>query len=174
VIDSVFISATFQGKILRTALTILTLFALWLLMSGVYDPLIIGLGAASSILAAFVGKRMNAIDGQPLEIHISFPRLFAYFAWLFVEIAKSNWMVAKLILAPRIRLRQNIFEVPYSQKTDLGQTIFANSITLTPGTITVEVEEGYFLVHALAFSEDDHAALAEMDRRVTATESGGA
>jgi len=159
---------------LRTILTTLALFALWLLMSGIYDPLIIGFGAASSVLAIYVGKRMNAIDRHPLEIHINFIRLVSYFGWLLVEIAKSNWAVTKLIMAPRMRLRQNLFEVPCTQKSDLGKTIFANSITLTPGTITVEVEEGYFLVHALAFSEDDHAALAEMDRRVTATETGGA
>ena len=159
---------------MRTILTFLALFALWLLMSGIYNPLLVGLGAISSLLAVYVGKRMNAADGHTLAIRISFPRLFAYAAWLGVEIAKSNWAVTKLILSPRIRLRQNIFEVPYSQKTDLCQTIFANSITLTPGTITVEVEEGYFLVHALAFSEDDHTALAEMDRRVAAIESGAA
>jgi multicomponent Na+:H+ antiporter subunit E len=143
-------------------------------MSGIYDPLIVGLGAVSSILAVYVGKRMNSIDLHPLEIRISFIRLVSYFGWLLVEIAKSNWAVTKLIVAPRIKLRQNIFEVPYTQKSDLGQTIFANSITLTPGTITVEVEEDHFLVHALAFSEDDHAALAEMDRRVAYTETGGA
>lgn len=142
-------------------------------MSGIYDPLIIGLGAASSVLAIYVGKRMNSIDLHPLEIRINFIRLVSYFSWLLVEIAKSNWAVTKLIVAPRIILRQNIFEVPHTQKSDLGQTIFANSITLTPGTITVEVEEDHFLVHALAFSEEDHAALAEMDRRVAFTETGG-
>ena len=143
-------------------------------MSGIYEPLLIGFGAVSSIVAIAVVKRMNAIDGHPLEIHINFLSLFAYFGWLFVEIAKSNWAVTKLILAPKIKLRQNIFEVPYVQKSDLGQTIFANSITLTPGTITVEVDPDHFLVHALAFSEDDHAALADMGRRVAATETGAA
>jgi multicomponent Na+:H+ antiporter subunit E len=159
---------------LRTVFTTLTLFALWLLMSGVYQPLTIGLGAASSILAIYVGKRMNAIDRHPLEIHINFVSLMVYFAWLLVEIAKSNWAVTKLIVAPKMKLRQNMFEVPYVQKSDLGQTIFANSITLTPGTITVEVEPDHFLVHAVNFSEDDHDALADMGRRVAATETRAA
>jgi len=52
----------------------------------------------------------------------------------------------------------------------LGQAIFANSITLTPGTISVEVEEDHFLVHALVFSPGDHAALAEMNERVSKIE----
>ncbi len=163
-----------RGRELRTVFTTLTLFALWLLMSGVYEPLTIGLGAASSILAVYVGKRMNAIDRHPLAIHVNFFKLLNYFGWLMVEIAKSNWAVTKLIVSPKMKLRQNMFEVPYVQKSDLGQTIFANSITLTPGTITVEVEPGYFLVHAVDYSEDDHEALADMGRRVAATETGAA
>ncbi len=159
---------------MRTVFTTLTLFALWLLMSGVYEPLTIGFGAISSIIAIYVGKRMNAIDRHPLEIHINFAKMATYFGWLMVEIAKSNWEVTKLIVAPKMRLRQNMFEVPYVQKSDLGQTIFANSITLTPGTITVEVEPGHFLVHALAYSEDDHEALADMGRRVAAVETSAA
>ena len=71
-------------------------------------------------------------------------------------------------------LRQHLFAVPHTQKTDLGQVIFANSITLTPGTISVETETGHFLVHAVSYSADDDAALAEMGRRVAATERTGA
>ncbi len=63
-----------------------------------------------------------------------------------------------------------MYKVPFSQKSDLGQAIFANTITLTPGTITVEVEANHFLVHSLSYSFDDHATLAEMDRRVSKTE----
>ena len=56
----------------------------------------------------------------------------------------------------------------------MSLTILANSITLTPGTITVEVEPGYFLVHAVNYSEDDHEALADMGQRVAAVETGAA
>ncbi|MGI9400901.1 MAG: Na+/H+ antiporter subunit E [Rhizobiaceae bacterium] len=159
---------------MRTIFTALTLFALWLLMSGVYKPLVIGLGIASAILAVYFEKRMNAIDRYPLRLSVSLIRMFQYFAWLHVEIAKSNWAVTKLILAPRIKLRQNLFEVPFTQRTDFCVAMFANSITLTPGTITVEVEPDHFFVHALSYSEDDDDALAEMDRRVTAIETGAA
>jgi multicomponent Na+:H+ antiporter subunit E len=67
--------------------------------------------------------------------------------------------------------RQHFFEIPYSQSTDLGQVIFANSITLTPGTLTVETEQGDFQIHALAYSDEDLEALADMDRRVTEIET---
>jgi multicomponent Na+:H+ antiporter subunit E len=67
-------------------------------------------------------------------------------------------------------IRQNLFTVPYTQRTDLGQVIFANSITLTPGTVSVETETGHFLVHAVSYTENDMDALADMDARVSATE----
>jgi multicomponent Na+:H+ antiporter subunit E len=71
-------------------------------------------------------------------------------------------------------IRQNLFEVPYSQTSDLGQVIFANSITLTPGTLTIETETGDFLIHALSYDTTDMDALADMDRRVTEIENGAA
>ncbi len=55
--------------------------------------------------------------------------------------------------------------------SEVAQTVFGNSITLTPGTITVEAEDDFFWVHAVGYDESDHAALAEMDARVTATEA---
>ena len=89
---------------------------------------------------------------------------------LAVEIAKSNIAVTKTILSSSMPIKQNLFNVPYTQRTDLGQVIFANSITLTPGTVTVETEDGHFLVHALSYSHDDLEALGGMDRRVRAAE----
>ena len=160
---------------MRPIITALFLFVLWLLMSGIYDkPLVLGFGVASAIIAVWVALRMDAVDGQHIEFHINVVRFIRYLVWLMIEIAKSNWAVTKLILAPRIKLRQHIFEVPYSQKSPLAQAVFANSITLTPGTITVEVEPGHFLVHAVNFNESDHEALAEMDRQCSAFESKGA
>jgi len=145
--------------------------ALWLLMSGLYEPLIIGFGVASVALTIFVIRRMDKLDGDGVDTGLN-PLAFArYFLWLLVEIAKANWAVTKLILAPTLATRQHLFRVPYTQRTDLGQTIFANSITLTPGTISVETEDGQFLVHALNYSNDDLGAIADMDARVSATES---
>jgi len=160
---------------LRTLLTALTLFALWLLMSGIYNPLIIGLGVASSVIAVITMRRMdNAADAQRMQIHLKPIATLRYWAWLMIEIAKSNWMVTKIILSPDMQMNRHLFKVPYTQKTDLGQTIFANSITLTPGTISVEVEDGTFWVHAVSYASDTMGALAEMDAKVTAIESVGA
>jgi len=157
----------------RTLSTATVLAALWLLMSGIYEPLIIGLGAASVLVVILVVRRMDAVDGDRVELRLRPVGFIGYVLWLLVEIAKANWMVTKIILSRKMALRQHLFSISYSQKTDLGQVIFANSITLTPGTITVETEPGAFLVHAVAYSGDDLAALADMDARVSATESRG-
>ena len=146
--------------------------ALWLLMSGVYKPLVIGLGAGSVLITLYVVRRMDAQDDDQLEFSLSPIKSLGYLCWLMVEIAKANWAVTKTVLSPNMPIRQHMFKVPFTQKSELAQVIFANSITLTPGTITVETEDDEFLVHAVSYSDDDPAALAEMDARVSATERG--
>lgn len=148
--------------------------ALWLLMSGLYEPMIIGFGVASVLVVLIVAKRMDAVDGEHLDIRLKPVKTAQYIAWLLVEIAKANWVITKIVLSPGMPIRQHLFSVRSTQRSDLGQVIFANSITLTPGTVSVEVEPGHFLVHALAYSAHDHIALADMDRRVTAIEATGA
>jgi len=149
---------------------IIVFLGLWLLLSGVYKPLTVGLGIASTIAVAFIMTRMDSIDGDRVEFQLKPLGFLSYQGWLMVEIAKASWAVTKIVLSPSMPIKQHMFSVPYSQKSDLGQVIFANSITLTPGTVSVETETGQFLVHAVAYSTDDKEALAEMDRRVTACE----
>ena len=146
---------------------------LWLLWSGIYKTMIIGFGAASISLVLIITHRMNSVDEDRVPIELNPIKFIGYFFWLLFEIAKSNIAVTKTILSPSMPIRQNLFQVPYTQRTDLGQVIFANSITLTPGTVSVETEEGYFLVHAISYSVDDMDALADMDARVSATELVG-
>ncbi|MEZ5778878.1 MAG: Na+/H+ antiporter subunit E [Paracoccaceae bacterium] len=149
---------------------IIVLLGLWLLLSGIYEPLIIAFGVLSVLAATFVVSRMDGTDDDRVDLRLRPLATINYVAWLLVEIAKANWNVTKIILSPRMPIRQHLFSVPFTQKSDLAQVIFANSITLTPGTITVETEEGDFLVHAVAYSDGDMDALAEMDRRVTSIE----
>ncbi len=115
---------------------------------------------------------MNSVaDTDGLEINLKPIATVGYWMWLMIEIAKSNWAISKIILSPTMPLNRCYFKVPSTQKTDLGQTIFANSITLTPGTISVDVGDGNFLVHAVSYSDDTMTDLAEMDARVTRIES---
>ncbi len=159
-----------RGEIVRTAGTAILFISLWLLLSGVYKPLVIGLGVVSVLIVMVVLIRMDAADKDRVRLVLKPIASIGYFFWLLVEIAKANWAVTKIILSPKMPLRQHFFAVHYTQKTDLAQVIFANSITLTPGTVTIECEPGTFLVHAVAYSDEDMGALAEMDRRVSLTE----
>jgi len=157
---------------LKTILTSIFMMALWLMLSGIYKPMLIGFGIVSVALVMVIVRRMDRVDGDHVRISIKPIQFSHYLLWLFIEIAKSNWRVTKIILARTMPIRQNLFDVPYTQTSDLGQVIFANSITLTPGTLTIETEAGDFLVHALSYDPDDMAALADMDRRVTEIEDG--
>ena len=159
-----------KGITLRLVVYAVILSGLWLLLSGIYKSLLITFGAASVLLVLLITVRMNRIDGDRIEIELNPLKFIGYFGWLLLEIAKSNIAVTKTILSASMPIKQNLFDVPYTQRTDLGQVIFANSITLTPGTVTVETEDGHFLVHALSYSSDDMDALADMDRRVSETE----
>jgi multicomponent Na+:H+ antiporter subunit E len=147
---------------------------LWLVMSGVYTPLVIGLGAAASLFVTYLIIRMDRVDEGHPDFRLAPLRYIRYFIWLLGEIARANWAVTKIVLGRKPPVHQHLFYVPATQATEVAQVTFANSITLTPGTITVETEPGRFLVHALNYSEADRAALADMDARISAVETRSA
>ena len=147
----------------------LILFATWLLMSGVYIPLILLLGVFSCAVVVLIAMRMDVIDHEAVPLHITF-RSLLYWPWLLWEIVKANIDVTRRVLgfAP---ISPTMIRLQATQKTDLGLVIFANSITLTPGTISIDVEEnGEILVHAISREGAEGFADGEMDRRVTELE----
>jgi len=149
-----------------------TLFGLWLLLSGHFEPLLLILGLASVALVVWIAHRMDVIDHEGHPIGLT-PRILLYWPWLIWEIVKANIDVMRRILDPALPISPTVVRVPASQKTELGTVIYANSITLTPGTVTIDLEGNDLIVHA--FSEDGAIALesGEMDRRVTAVEGQG-
>lgn len=150
---------------LGTALAVL-----WMLLSGMFDPLLIGLGVASVILTVWIAHRMDVVDHEGHPVHMS-PRALFYFPWLGWEIVKSNWDVAKIILSPKMNIQPHIFKTRASQLSDVGRTTYANSITLTPGTVTITMEDdGVFEIHALTDSAREGVETLDMDRRCTAME----
>ncbi|MGF1610190.1 MAG: Na+/H+ antiporter subunit E [Kiloniellales bacterium] len=144
----------------------LMLFVLWLLLSGHYEPLITGLGVASCLFVAWIAHRMDVVDHEGHPIHLTW-RAAIYWPWLFWEIVKSNIAVARIILDPRLPIRPQVVRVKASQADDLGYTIYGNSITLTPGTVTIDVVDDHIEVHALADAFAEGLRSGEMDRRVT-------
>jgi len=147
--------------------------ALWLLMSGVYKPLIIGLGVFSVILCTWIVNRLGLFEHKTFNEDFAPLRLFRFAFWLTVEIGKADWAVTKVILSQSLPKRQRLIFVPAEQRTEHGKMIFANSITITPGTVTVETEPDRFLVHALTDEAADKRALADMGARVCAIEKSG-
>ena len=147
----------------------LILFATWLLMSGVYIPFILLLGVFSCAVVVLIAMRMDVIDHEAVPLHITF-RSLLYWPWLLWEIVKANIDVTRRVLgfAP---ISPTMIRLRATQKTDLGLVIFANSITLTPGTISIDVEEnGDILVHAISREGAEGFTDGEMDRRVTELE----
>lgn len=138
----------------------------WLLFSGYFEPLLLGFGAASCTLVVAIAWRMDVADRESQPIHLG-PRFFEYIPWLIIEIAKSNIDVARRILDPRLPISPTRVRVKASQRTALGQVIYANSITLTPGTVSMTVEDGWIDVHALTAEGAKALEAGEMDRRVT-------
>ena len=143
---------------------------LWLLLSGYFtEPLLLGLGAASVLFVAVVSYRKGVVDAEGHPVHLLL-RALLYWPWLLWEIVKSNLQVARIILSPRLEIAPELIKVPTGQESDLGRVIYANSITLTPGTVSIYVWSQGIEVHAL--NRDFAADLegGEMDRRVCGME----
>ncbi len=142
------------------------LFAFWLLLSGMFTPFLLAAGAASAVAVALLARRMEIADREGVPLHLTLSAL-AYWPWLVKEILKSGWQVARIILHPRLPVSPALVRFAPSQRSTLGLVTHANSITLTPGTVTVEAAHGEFLVHALTREGADGLAGSEMDRRVS-------
>ena len=155
---------------LRSFSALLVLVAFWLLLSGMFTPFLMAAGVGSALAVTLICQRMDLIDREGHPMHLVWPALLSYWPWLLKEIAKSGWDVTKRILDPRLPISPALIAFRPSQQTDMGLVIHANSITLTPGTISVEVEPNRFLVHALTQEGADGLAGSEMDRRCSALE----
>ena len=164
-----------MNRFARSLLLFVILFAGWLLMSGHYTPLLISLGVVSCALAVVLAHLIGATDDEGLPLHI-FAGLPVYLVWLLREIVMSNIATGKIILFGKAR--PTLFTAAATQRTPAGIATYANSITLTPGTVTIEMDansdDGHdLLVHALDQSFADDGESGQMARRVTELEGGG-
>ncbi len=149
----------------------IALFFFWLMLSGMYTPFLLAAGGGSALVVLWIAHRMDVIDHEGHPIHLAWHAFLSYWPWLIKEIVLSGWDVSKRILHPSLPISPTLSEFAPTQKTDMGLVIHANSITLTPGTISVEVDPGRFLVHALTREGAAGLAGSEMDRRCTAMEA---
>ena len=153
-----------------TAGLFVILFGTWLLWSGHYTPLLIAFGLGSCALVVVLARWMEIVDDEGLPFHLS-GRILAYLPWLAKEVIASNLELARRILDPRLPLGQELIELDVSQKTSVGRVTYANSITLTPSTVTIEADsEGPFLVHAVSPAAAADLRSGKMDARVSRME----
>ena len=128
-------------------ITLLSIF--WILLSGHFEPLLLGLGITSILLTVFIAKRMELIDDEIYSLHL-FSQLPSFFAYIYKEIVKANLDVIKRIIKPVSNpISPQLITLPMPKKSDMGRVIYANSITLTPGTVSVELSKDNLIIHAL-------------------------
>jgi multicomponent Na+:H+ antiporter subunit E len=141
------------------------LFAFWLALSGHYTPLLLSFGVGSCVLVVYLAKRMELIDAEGVPFHVVGRFFLLYLPWLMKEVLVANVEVAKVILSPTLNISPRMVVFHGAQKTDLGRAIYANSITLTPGTITTGVEGNEYQIHALRAADLETDEEQQMDAR---------
>jgi multicomponent Na+:H+ antiporter subunit E len=150
---------------LRRLAVFVILFAFWLLLSGHYDLFHLSLGLICSLLVAFLSHDLliENISG-PKRIRKT-RRFISYVLWLIYQIVLANLHVAYLILNPKA-IDPRIVRFKTRLKSQFSMVTLGNSITLTPGTITMDIIDGEFHVHALSKKVADDLLSGEMERRV--------
>ena len=142
----------------------------WVLWSGLYKPLVLGLGAFSCVLSTYLAHRMGFFRHQALFALL--PRLPGYWWHLLRDIVVSSIQVARLILRPSLPISPVVVELQAEPQTPVGQVILGNSITLSPGTVTLDVHEGRLLVHCLTSESARALQDGDANRRAAELELG--
>jgi multicomponent Na+:H+ antiporter subunit E len=155
---------------MRHALALAILLSVfWLINSGHYTPLLLFFMLASVTAVVALSRYMDVVDGeaQPLNITFTLP---IYLIWLAKEVVVANIAVARCVWMGKDSISPRTIVVSASQKSDLGIVIYANSITLTPGTVSIDLEGSDIIVHALTEESAADLLRGEMDRRVCRVE----
>ena len=156
---------------LHAAILFVLFYAFWILLSGYFTPFLLGAGAAVSLAVVWFAHRMEVADREGHPAHLGLSAL-GYWPWLVKEILKSALDVSKVILDPRLPASPTVVRFKPRQKSSVGLVTHANSITLTPGTLSIEVGPDQFVVHGLTRESAGAAVDSEMDRRVERFEGG--
>lgn len=153
----------------RAIVLFAALYATWLLLSGHYTANLMIYGALSCAGVVAIAMHLGIVDDEAVPLQL-LPGHVSYLPWLAKEIVLSNLSVARVILTPSLPIHPRIVAIEVSQKSEVAQVIHANSITLTPGTVTLDARNGRFLVHALTTHSAEGLLSGEMDRRVASLE----
>ncbi|KAA1189509.1 sodium:proton antiporter [Pseudohalioglobus sediminis] len=157
-----------EAQLPAVLLLLLVLAVSWVLWSGLYKPLLLGLGVFSCLLSVYMALRMGFFRNQAMMSLL--PRLPGYWWWLLREIARSSVEVARIILKPSMPISPTLVELASQADSEAGQVILGNSITLSPGTVTLDLHEGKLLVHCLTRDTARELQAGEVSRRAAALE----
>lgn len=142
----------------------IALSALWLALSGHGEAFMLGLAVVSVLLSVAITMRLGLMGREASPYHRLVP-MAGYSVWLMGEIVKSNVAVLHTIIEPSARLRPRLVSLDADGRSELAAALFANSITLTPGTVTIEAARDGFLVHSLHDGADEQEEFAPMAAR---------
>ncbi|MGB0833012.1 MAG: Na+/H+ antiporter subunit E [Psychrobium sp.] len=143
----------------------LVLFAFWLLLSGFFKPLLLGLGVVSVVIVVALLYKMDKHDEQIQPLPLS-PRFFAYVGWLLVQVFKSGIQVTKLVWTRGKTVEPTLATLSIKDKSVNTRVLYANSVTLTPGTLCIDIDDENVTVHALQHKSVEQLDKGEMARRV--------
>ena len=143
----------------------LTLYLFWLLLSGHFTVLLLGLGGLSTLLVVWILRRMDRVDGEPTTAHFSLG-LLGYCSWLLWCVVRANVDVVRRIWDPSMPIDPCWRRLDTQVTSNLEKTLYANSITLTPGTLTTDVRDDHFMVHSLSEAAIEELKAGEMERRI--------
>ncbi len=148
------------------------LYLFWLALSGYFKPFLLIGGLLCTLFVLYAARRMKLIDTESYPAQL-LPAASTYWPWLLWEIVKAGWAVTKAVLRPSLDISPTMTRVVATQSTPEGIATYANSITLTPGTITTRVDGNILTVHALERGGAIDLEEGGMDARVTRFERGG-
>lgn len=159
----------YRNRLTQIIALLSLLVAAWLLWSGIYKPILLWLGGFSCLLTLYIAYRIGFFK-QASGIHL-IPRLPVYWMSLIKEIVKSSFDVAKIILSPSLPISPTVVEIEAKPTGPIGQAILGNAITLSPGTVTLDVHDGQLLVHCLTHQGAEELIAGDSNRRAAALTS---
>jgi len=133
---------------------VLPLAVFWLLLSGHYTVLLLGFGVLSVLMVVVIMRRMDVVDGTRFRVRLPL-RAPLYAGWLAWQIVVSSAVVLRQVWTPRLSPRPAVCRTPVNGLSEVGTVAYANSITLTPGTLSMQVDEAGIEVHALRRADLD-------------------
>jgi len=154
------------GRRAQMLLLLAVLAVAWVLWSGYFKPLLLILGAGSCALTVYLAARMDYFQPEFYALRMGRP-ILRFWLWLLPEIMRSSLEVARVVLARDLPISPQLVELDLRDLHTVDQVILGNSITLTPGTLTIDLHEGRMQVHALTQAEARVLQDGEMRRRLT-------